>query len=95
VASLARTCALSGARREARDLLQELNKAKVYPCVALYQVGLAHAAMGETGAAFRCLRQSCEAGEMWVAYIKVDPRMDDLRQDRRYRELLKVIGLKN
>jgi TolB-like protein/Flp pilus assembly protein TadD len=95
VASLARTCALSGAHREARDLLQELNKSKVYPCVARYQVGLAHAALGDTGAAFRCLRQSCEAGEMWVAYIKVDPRMDDLRRDRRYRELLKVMGLKD
>jgi TolB-like protein/Flp pilus assembly protein TadD len=95
VASLARTCALSGAHREARDLLQELNKTKVYPCVAKYQVGLAHAALGETGAAFRCLRQSIDAGEMWVGYMKVDPRMDDLRRDRRYRELLKVTGLKD
>lgn len=94
IASLARACALAGDHKQTHGLLRKLDNSKEFPSVPQFQVGLAHAAMGDSDAAFRRLRESHKAGEMWLAYIKVDPRMDDLRQDRRYRELKSVMGFK-
>ncbi len=94
MASYARTCALAGDGQQARELLRGLNEKGSYPSLPMFQIGLAHAALGETDAAFRCLRESFNTGEMWIAYIKVDPRMDALRADRRYRELMTGLGLR-
>jgi len=94
VACYARTCALAGDAKQARELLRGLHEKGSYPSLPMFQIGLAHAALGETDAAFRCLRESFNTGEMWIAYIKVDPRMDALRADRRYRELMTGLGLR-
>jgi len=94
VADFARTCALAGDAKQARELLRGLREKGSYPSLPMFQIGLAHAALGEIDTAFRYLRESCKGGEMWVAYIKVEPRMDALREDRRYRELLTCLGLR-
>jgi hypothetical protein len=52
---------------------------------------MAHAALGDKDAAFRYLVDSCDANEMWVSFIQVDPKMDALQQDRRYAELRSLL----
>ncbi len=50
-------------------------------------------ALGEKDKAFETLNRSVEAGEKpYLVFLKVDPRLDPLRDDTRFAELLKKVG---
>jgi eukaryotic-like serine/threonine-protein kinase len=87
IASLARTLALSGDKKSARRQLQEVNQTSRHASLPHYHIGMAHVALGEKDTAFRCLLESCSVHEMWASFIQIDPKMDTLRDDRRYAEL--------
>jgi hypothetical protein len=54
---------------------------------------MAYAALEEKDTAFRYLLESCAAHEMWASFIQIDPKMDALRNDRRYSELRRGLSL--
>ena len=93
IASLARTLALSGDQRAARRQLKEANQAAKYSSLPHYHIGMAYAALGEKDNAFRCLLESCSVHEMWASFIQIDPKMDALRNDRRYMDLRRGLSL--
>ncbi|HZS29164.1 MAG TPA: winged helix-turn-helix domain-containing protein [Candidatus Angelobacter sp.] len=93
IASLARTLALSGDQKSARRQLKEANQPSKYSSLPHYHIGMAHAALGEKDAAFRCLLESCSSHEMWASFIQIDPKMDTLRNDRRYMDLRRGLSL--
>jgi TolB-like protein/Tfp pilus assembly protein PilF len=93
VASLARSLALSGDQKSARRQLNEVNQPSKYSSLPHYHIGIAHAALGEKDVAFRYLVESCSAHEMWASFIQVDPKMNTLRNDRRYTELRRQLSL--
>lgn len=72
------------------DKLRELSKNRY---VSSYEVGLIHAALGEIDTAFQWLEKAYEERSGWLAYMNVEPRLDCLRQDPRFRDLLCRIGL--
>jgi TolB-like protein/DNA-binding winged helix-turn-helix (wHTH) protein/Tfp pilus assembly protein PilF len=93
VASLARSLALSGDQKSARRQLNEVNQPSKYSSLPHYHIGIAHAALGEKDVAFRYLLESCSAHEMWASFIQIDPKMNTLRNDRRYTELRRRLSL--
>jgi serine/threonine-protein kinase len=93
MASLARTLALSGDQKGARRQLKEVHQLSKYSSLPHYHIGMAHSALGEKDTAFRCLLESCSAHEMWASFIQIDPKMDTLRNDRRYTELRRKLSL--
>jgi TolB-like protein/Tfp pilus assembly protein PilF len=92
-ASLARSLALAGDHRGARRQLKEADKAATRSPLPHYYLAVAHAALGDRNAAFRSLLESSSAHEMWVSFVEVDPKMDSLRNDGRYAELLRRLSL--
>ncbi len=44
--------------------------------------------------AFEYLEKSYQRRELWICYLQVDPRFDSLRDDPRFDELVKRVGLK-
>jgi TolB-like protein/Tfp pilus assembly protein PilF len=93
VASLGKTLGDSGRKQEARKILEELaerSKHKyISPClIALVQIGL-----GERDQAIASLEQGYTDRDQWMLYLKVDPHMDDLRSDLRFKSLLRRVGL--
>ena len=52
-----------------------------------YELGLVHAALGDHGSAFEWFRRAVQERSGWVAYLRVDPRLDDLRTDPRFGQL--------
>lgn len=58
-----------------------------------YEVALYRAALGEKDKAFAELEKSYEDREWGTVLLKVDPRLDSLRSDPRYEELLRRVGL--
>jgi len=93
IASLARTLALSGDQKDARRLLKELSRPSKDSALPHYHIGMAYGALGEKDTAFRYLLESCAAHEMWASFIQIDPKMDALRNDRRYSELRRGLSL--
>jgi TolB-like protein/DNA-binding winged helix-turn-helix (wHTH) protein/Flp pilus assembly protein TadD len=84
--------ALSGKRDEARKLLAGLQeKARrryVSPChIATIYVGL-----GEKEQALAYLEKAYEGGDIRLTFLKVDPRLDTLRADPRFQDLLRRVG---
>ena len=57
-----------------------------------YVVAAFHAALGEKDKAFAELNKSYENREYYMTLLKVDPRLDPLRDDPRFKELLKKVG---
>ncbi|HEX6625812.1 MAG TPA: tetratricopeptide repeat protein [Pyrinomonadaceae bacterium] len=58
-----------------------------------YFVAPYHAALGERDKAFAALNKSYENREAALQSLKVDPRLDPLRPDPRFSELLRKVGL--
>lgn len=93
LASLGQVLAESGRKRDAERILAELKlRSKhryVSPClIALVQLGL-----GERDQAIASLEQGYANHDQWILCMKVDPLLDDLRSDPRFKDLLRRIGL--
>ncbi|MBA3247546.1 MAG: hypothetical protein H0T63_05625 [Pyrinomonadaceae bacterium] len=53
-----------------------------------------NAQAGNKDKAFEYLEKSYQRREMWMAYLQVDPRLDSLRADPRFAELVRRVELK-
>ncbi|MBD0327555.1 MAG: tetratricopeptide repeat protein [Pyrinomonadaceae bacterium] len=91
-AQLARALALAGKREEARRLLKELTASDATPHASLYYVALAYAALGERDKAFDSLDRALAKQDKWLGWMKVDPRLDFVRSDPRFQDLLRRMG---
>ena len=58
-----------------------------------YGVALVYAGLGEKDQALGWLDRALEDRSHWLVWLKLDPRLDTLRSDRRYRDLLLRVGL--
>jgi TolB-like protein/Flp pilus assembly protein TadD len=93
LASLGQVFGKSGRKQDARRILEELKHRSeqryISPCLfALVQIGL-----GERDKAIASLEQGYANRDQWMLYLKVDPHMDDLRSDPRFKDLLQRVGL--
>lgn len=85
-------CAVSGRREEAQSILIELTGMRNTRYVSPYDLALIHTGLGETDEAFACLTRACEERAEGIAALKIDPRIDPLRSDPRYQDLLRRVG---
>lgn len=53
-----------------------------------------NAQLGNEDEAFRDLERMYERREIWMAYLRVDPRLDALRSDSRFEDLLRRVEMK-
>jgi TolB-like protein/DNA-binding winged helix-turn-helix (wHTH) protein/Tfp pilus assembly protein PilF len=84
---LVRMLVLAGKKDEAAELLTEITS-KDTPYTRPYFVALAYTALGNADGAFAALDQSLHEQDNWIAWMKVDPRLDPLRGDARFEEIL-------
>ncbi len=66
----------------------------IVPGTPFYGIATYYAALGEKDEAFAALNKSLENRETLLAQIRVDPRMDPLRGDPRFDELVQRLGFK-
>jgi eukaryotic-like serine/threonine-protein kinase len=86
--------AMAGQTQEARRRLDALCNARSTRYAEPYGIALVHAALGERAEALRWLEQGYQEHSFWVAaWSKVDPRLDVLRDDPQFRDLLRRLGL--
>src|SRR5207249_169789 len=90
---LGHSYAASGKRAEAQKVLDELKKQSKEKYVSPYYMTVVCAGMGEKEQAIEWLQKAYEDKSEWLVWIKVDPVLDGLRSDPRFKEIMQRIGL--
>ena len=93
VAHLGRAYALSGDQDEARKIVERLKRTSKQHYVPDWDMAVLLASLGDTDGAFRWLEKSYTNRESQMPFLKVDYRMDPLRADPRFQNLLRRVGL--
>jgi tetratricopeptide (TPR) repeat protein len=93
-AALAHAYASIGRRAEAEKILGELQQRSKTSYVSPYMIATIYAGLGEKDRAFEFLEKAYRERSSDISYfIKADLRIDNLRSDPRYADLLQRIGL--
>lgn len=92
-ALLAHAYAVSGRREEGRRLLDELTAQSTGRYVSPYSLAAIHVGLGDTDRAFEYLEKAFELRDRGLAWIKVAPRLDPLRPDPRFSDIVRRMKL--
>jgi hypothetical protein len=60
--------------------------------VAPFWQALVHAGLGNADAAMEQLERSYSIRDLWLIWINTDPRLDTVRDDARFQQLLRRVG---
>jgi serine/threonine protein kinase/Tfp pilus assembly protein PilF len=93
LATLGYVYGISGDTDEALRILKELNESSKRRFISPYNIALIHVALGRKDEAFEWLEKSYQEREDAVVSFKINPRLDPLRSDPRFSDLLRRIGL--
>jgi serine/threonine protein kinase/tetratricopeptide (TPR) repeat protein len=92
-APLSYAYAKSGRREDAEVVVKRWKELEKTKYIANYWVAITYAALGDKEAAFAELEKAYKHHDWFLQRLKVDPYMDPLRDDPRFKDLLKRIGL--
>ncbi|MGC2234576.1 MAG: protein kinase [Pyrinomonadaceae bacterium] len=79
----------AGEIREARKYLEYLEKMAKEIYIKPYFIAMCHLAVGEIDRAFEYFKTDFAEKDMWVIWWGTEPKLDSIRNDSRYRELLR------
>ena len=93
VASLAHGLALAGKKAEARQTLNSLEKRAASEYIPPYWMAAGYVGLGDNEKALEFLEAAFIEHSGGLVWLAVDPRMDPLRSEPRFQELLMRVGL--
>jgi tetratricopeptide (TPR) repeat protein len=91
-ASLAHVYAVSGDKTEAEKILNELKQKSTSNNLS-YQIAEIYIALGRQDQAFQWLEKAYEDRSEWLTWIAIEPKLDPIRGDPRFHELLRRMNL--
>jgi TolB-like protein/Flp pilus assembly protein TadD len=92
-AALAHALARAGKQREARAILAELLDRSRRSYVSAYDLAIVYAGLGENDRAFEWLRRATDERSIFIVHLAWDARLDPLRTDPRFQELVARVGV--
>jgi TolB-like protein/Flp pilus assembly protein TadD len=92
-AGLGRTLALAGKRDEALQILRELHMLAGRRYVSPFELASLHLAIGELEKGFEWLTKAFEDRSFELLSIRVDPRLESIRDNSRFHDLVNRLGL--
>jgi TolB-like protein/Flp pilus assembly protein TadD len=92
ISGLAYACAMAGKKAQARQLLAELQKHSSRRFVPSFDIAVVHGALGETDQAFAWLEKAFAERHPWLVMLRVAPKVDKLRSDPRFDQLLQRVN---
>ncbi len=93
-AFIVRALAEMGERDEAEAILQRLEKEAATQYIRAESLAMGYAALGDADRAFACLERAFADRSAGLTFFHVDPGFAPLRDDPRYGELVRRIGLR-
>jgi TolB-like protein/Tfp pilus assembly protein PilF len=88
LAGLGHALAVLGERRDALRVARDLQRRRGDKGLFAYELAVIHAALGDQDAGFKWLALAVEERSGWIAYLRVDPRLDHLHTDPRFARLI-------
>ncbi|MGD2154512.1 MAG: tetratricopeptide repeat protein [Gemmatimonadales bacterium] len=85
--------ARAGRRSDAEQVIRELQELSAKRFVNPDYIAIVYMGLGENDEAIEWLYRATEARTDWPLFFPVDPVLDSLQSDPRYKELLRSIGL--
>lgn len=92
-ASVAHALAAAGETAKARANLDELTELATRRYVSPYDFAVMHTGLGQADQAFVWLDRAVEDRSAWMVFLRVDHRLDPLRSDERFDQVLERSGL--
>jgi TolB-like protein/DNA-binding winged helix-turn-helix (wHTH) protein len=92
LAAMAGVYAVSGRKPEAERALAALEGLSAHRYVCAYEIATAYAALGQRDNALAWLKKGIERRSVCMPDAQTDPRLDSLRGDPRFQELLREVG---
>ena len=83
--------AKAGEREKASEILKQLETSKEY--VSPGELAVLYTSLGEREKAFASFEKAYAAHDLQLQFLKVDPSFDALRDDPRFQDLLRRVGL--
>ncbi len=93
MAALGHAYAAAGRQHDAMETLSELQRVAQSRFVSPYSVSILHTALGQNSLALDCLEKAYQERDVWLIWLKVEPRFDRLRADTRFQDLLRSMQL--
>jgi TolB-like protein/DNA-binding winged helix-turn-helix (wHTH) protein/Tfp pilus assembly protein PilF len=93
VAALGHGYAMAGKKADAQQVLQALAEKSKKTYVSPFDVALIYAALGDKDTAFTWLDKAIDERSTFLVYSKWEPRLDPLRSDPRFKNVLDRVGL--
>jgi tetratricopeptide (TPR) repeat protein len=93
IAGLGHTYAVAGEIKQAEAVLDELKNSSKQKHVPAYDLAVTYAGLGERDDAFAWLEKAYQEHSGWLAYLKVEPRLDSFRSDPRFGDLMQRVDL--
>jgi serine/threonine-protein kinase len=93
LAPMASAFAHSGRRNEALAILKQLDEISRRRYVSAYEVAIVHLALGDRNRAFASLERAYKDRADDLIYLNVEPRLDPIRSDPRFTDLVRRMGL--
>jgi len=91
-ASLGHLFGITGCREEALRMLDQLNQLAARGYVAPFWHSIVYAGLDDRDAAIEHLERSYAQSDVWLVWINTEPRLDSLRSDPRFQQLLRRVG---
>jgi serine/threonine-protein kinase len=89
LSELASAYALAGREAEAHQALADLLVSAKRQYVSKYAIAMVYAAMSDKDQALAHLEQAYRERSCWVTFLKVEPKVDNLRSDPRFQDLMR------
>ena len=83
----------TGRRGEAQKILDRLLRVSKTTPIAAHHFALIYIGIGKKDEAFAWLEKAYEQHSPMMAWLEVDPRFDSLRQEPRFQDLMRRVGL--
>jgi tetratricopeptide (TPR) repeat protein len=87
-AKRAHVLASVGRRDEARVILEEIVAQRAVQWVSAFEIAIIYCSLGDSDNSFQWLAQAEREHAVGYTFVRVDPRLEDLRSDRRFLGLL-------
>jgi TolB-like protein/DNA-binding winged helix-turn-helix (wHTH) protein len=84
---------ISGDKAHARQVLDELRTMATRQYVPSYDIALVYLGLGDKEEAYRWLEKAFDERSAWMVYLNMDSRLDRLRSEPRFKELVRKVGL--
>lgn len=92
IAALGHAYAKAGKREEALQVITQLNQREY---VSALEVASIHLALGDKKNVFEFLNRAFNERSFHITYIKIRPEFDSIRNDPRFEDLIRKIGLQS